>query len=596
MSGQARTLSIIGSSNSRRIFEKRIPHLTAFAGCDVVVKGATTFRTGELACQALKGNDTAVISFVTNTLVDECGMALADELDAKISEVLVKYVEVLKAIPITVTIIIMYPFPRVQPTWVFDSIGFIHSKLDTLLDDLGPNIHRFPYLAVTKDDFETDFIHLKSSVCDTQYQEFCASFTKIFAAVARDLDEFDMSDSDNMLLPTTSAGSLTGDFVGEAAGAGGSLRTGNQWGNVLPQLTPNSQRVRIPNERRSSLKRPASGESNFNGAKSTRLNNGQSIAQPRIDSQRQGANYRNTNPTNNTGYRNARESNFNADRRDRRVGNQWESNPGTSGAGRNPGGSDQIGQSRGRGGNGGGGLRGYGGGDTYQSGARRSSDGAIEVRLANLEKQGERIRMEMVANYELTETALNKANAASVIIDCLPFGSTNSNDLPVDVVGDLVQSMGGPREHVVQAHFLYGGPAPPRGTFARIRATFSSERSAFDFRTEATAARRRGAMPWGSTYVSNDPTKGTKVRIEILQQLAKAAQGTVEGSDADILVSKFEPRPMLLFKRGGKIYKRSVYSEALVRFGRLVVPQAYELARKIAGREYEGRMDVVFGI
>ena len=99
-----------------------------------------------------------------------------------------------------------------------------------------------------------------------------------------------------------------------------------------------------------------------------------------------------------------------------------------------------------------------------------------------------------------------------------------------------------------------------------------------------------------NTYVSNDPTKGTKVHIEILQQLAKSAQGTVEGRDAEILVSKFEARPMLLFKRGGRIYKRLIYSEALLKFGRLVRPEAYELARKIAGRDYEGRMGVVFGI
>ena len=148
----------------------------------------------------------------------------------------------------------------------------------------------------------------------------------------------------------------------------------------------------------------------------------------------------------------------------------------------------------------------------------------------------------------------------------------------------------------MQAYFLNMGQPPSNSVFGKIRAIFSSEKFAFDFRSEATAARRRKDLPWGTAFVSNDPTMGTRVRIEILQQLAKIAQGTVEGRDADVVVSKFESRPQLLFKQGGRVFKRLTYSEALLRFGRLVDPQAYELARKIAGKEYEGRMGVVFGV
>ena len=115
-------------------------HLGTLSGREVTLHGATTFSTGKKACQALKGDDMAVISFVTNTLVDECGSALAEELDEKITDVLEKYIEVIKAIPITVTIIIMYPFPRVEPPWVFESIEYIHNKLNGLLDTLGSHI------------------------------------------------------------------------------------------------------------------------------------------------------------------------------------------------------------------------------------------------------------------------------------------------------------------------------------------------------------------------------------------------------------------------------------------------------------------------
>ena len=294
------------------------------------------------------------------------------------------------------------------------------------------------------------------------------------------------------------------------------------------------------------------------------------------------------------GYRNLN-TNLNMNRPTR---NRWASNPGPRGVGGNPGGSGQNARVEG-GGRGRGNVSGGNVWDNNRPGPHQSSQGtnlSVEGRIDKLEKNGDRLGLEMVTNYELTETALNKINAASVIIDCLPFGMTESNDPAIDVVRDLVVTMGGPESDVSQAYFLNVGVLPLPGVFPKIRAIFISEKAAFDFRSEATAARRRGEVPWEKAYVSNDPTKGTRVRVEILQQLAIAVRATVEGRGAEIVVSKFEPRPMLLFKRGGRVYKRLFYSDALNKFGRLVRPQAYELAKKIAGREYEGRMDVVFGV
>ena len=355
----------------------------------------------------------------------------------------------------------------------------------------------------------------------------------------------------------------------------------NQWGNSLPQLTPNGQRFRS-NDRPDSRKRPAAGGADNNQAKTPRLNRSQFAARPN--------NY--TRQSNELRQQNIGESDM-ANSRDYSR-NQWASNPGPSGANRNPWGSDQNGQGRGRGGGG----RGRGNASGSNVGGINLPRPSQEERSTNVqtETRFKRLEMEMVTNYELTETALNKINANAVIIDCLPFGRTNSNDPAIDVVRGVVGSLGGPVSSVVQAYFLNVGQPPLNSTFAKIRAIFSSEKFAFDFRMEATAARRRKDMPWENTFVSNDPTKGTRVRVEILQQLAKIAQGTVEGRDADVVVSKFESRPQLLFKQGGRVFKRLTYSEALLRFGRLVDPQAYELARKIAGKEYEGRMGVVFGV
>ena len=365
-----------------------------------------------------------------------------------------------------------------------------------------------------------------------------------------------------------------------SADASGSVRPReNQWGNFPPQLTPNGRVFRHngrtdSNGRPDTLKRPAAGGGDIGLAKNPRLSQRQFDAQPSSD----------TRQSNDWGQRNTNDYS-------RR---QWDSNPGPSGANRNPWGSGQNEQGRERGGGGRGrgnasGTSGWGINQPRQSQEVRSSNVPADERFKKLE-------MEMVINYELTETALNKINATAVIIDCIPFGRNNRNDPAIDVVRGLVVSLGGPVSCVVQAYFLNMGQPPSNSVFGKIRAIFSSEKFAFDFRSEATAARRRKDLPWGTSYVSNDPTKGTRVRIEILQQLAKAAQGTIEGRDADVLVSKFESRPQLLFKRGAGIFKRLTYSEALIRFGKLVDPKAYELARRIAGREYEGRMDVVFGV
>ena len=370
--------------------------------------------------------------------------------------------------------------------------------------------------------------------------------------------------------------------------------------SIHQTLKRTNPRGQLPGRWASSQKRPADGALANRDSSRPRFGNSQFASRQPNDyqqSREQGQRQQpsqwsvNANANNNRGWTN----NPNQNSFSRRQGDSVQ---GQSNAGRNDSGSSINGQSRGWGGGG----RGRASWAPEVRGTIQSSqpglaaNGVLERRVGKLEAEMGKMEAEMVANYELTDTALNRTNAAAVIIDSLPFGTCNNNQPAVTVVRELVETMGGPDSIVSLAFFLGGGQAPAPGTFARIKAIFKSEELAFEFRAEATAARRRRELPWTTAYVSNDPTKGTKVRIEILQQLAKAAQATVEGRDAEILVSKFEVRPMMLFKMGGRIYKRVPYTEALLRFGRLVDPKAYELARKIGGREYEGRMGTVFGI
>ena len=628
VAAQGRTLAVIGSSNTRRIFGGHLTQLSVLSGRTATLKGATTFTTGETSCGRLGGDDMAIISFITNTLVEECGNAQAEELNARITKVLEKYVEVIRAIPPTVTVIIMFPFPRVEPAWVFESIDFIQTKLNLLLDSLGPNIHRFPYFHVKREDYESDFIHLKQSVCDKQFKDFYAYFSATFGSnedveLLEDfssdptLSESTTSTSASVPPTTNSSNSLLLTSTAPPAIVAGASNSGadhdhdfnvtdevvrqriNHWGTTdsPARQTGNEQRypprAQIPDRWSSSQKRPADGPLTRDGdLNRQRLSESGFAARPRNDYRQSGGRGQWSSQGDQRSNDTGRGWGNNNTNNNRYSGRQGDSNPGQSDTnGRSSASSGFGGQSRGWGSRGRG--RASGASEVWGSNQPSQPGPAINVMIEN---RFGKLEVEMIANYELTETALNKTNAASVIIDCLPFGTVNSNLPAVTVVRELVETMGGPVSTVKLAFFLGGGVTPSPGTFPKIKAIFDSNESAFEFRSEATAARRRRDRPWATAFVSNDPTKGTRVRIEVLQQLAKVAQTTVEGRGAEILVSKFEARPMLIFKRGGKAYKRLPYIEALQRFGKLVDPREYELARKIGGREYEGRMGTVFGI
>ena len=442
----------------------------------------------------------AVVSFITNTLVDECGAAQADdELEDKITGLLLKYVEVIKTVPPTVTIIVMNPFPRVQPTWVFDSLDLIHDKLNTLLEPLGQNIHVFPYLPVTRDDYETDFIHLKPSVCEKQYVNFCNNFTRIFGTRILLQEEVDVvlsspgdvsatASSSGLQLPPTnvpppSTNSLATFDQDFNSGDVVVLPRVDHWGNDQSQATPSNLRInprgQLPGRWASSQKRPAEGTLADRDSNRPRLGNGQfnsgqtndyrQSSMPRQQQQQQHTNHWGSRGNNNRVWA----SNPNQSGTSRRQG---DLNQGQNNAGRNDSSSGFNGQSRGRGGGG----RGRASGATevwgtiQSSQPNQASNKVLEARVGKLES-------EMVTNYELTETALNKTNAASVIIDGLPFGTRNSNQPAVTVVRELVETMGGPDSIVGLAFFLSGGPSPAPGTFARIKAVFKSEEFAFEF-------------------------------------------------------------------------------------------------------------------
>ena len=94
-------------------------------------------------------------------------------------------------------------------------------------------------------------------------------------------------------------------------------------------------------------------------------------------------------------------------------------------------------------------------------------------------------------------------------------------------------------------------------------------------------------------YISNDSTKATRVRIEILKRIAERIAS--DNKDVELMVNKYDARPMILFKKERRVVKRISYPEAVQRWGNRLQSEDLALPRRIAGREFAGRFAAVFG-
>jgi hypothetical protein len=198
---------------------------------------------------------------------------------------------------------------------------------------------------------------------------------------------------------------------------------------------------------------------------------------------------------------------------------------------------------------------------------------------------------EMMCNWEATDTATNRLNLNVVIIDQIP--KTDFEEAK-DVAAKLVMSTEVESSNLAAAFFL-PGPVDEK-VHPRIRIIFRNNDSAFQFRAAAFRERKAGSEPWKSMFVSNDATKATKVRMEILKRIGDLIKDDQIAKDQEIFVNKFEAKPMLLFKKDRRVVKRIPYPEAIRRWGRKLTRTDLTLARKIAGRELADRFYSMFGV
>ena len=175
-----------------------------------------------------------------------------------------------------------------------------------------------------------------------------------------------------------------------------------------------------------------------------------------------------------------------------------------------------------------------------------------------------------------------------------PFGLGYS-PLPREVANKLV---GSTKVHIgaISSVFVQKYPLPKQGALPDLKITFSSGAIGLLFRQQANSLRKDKVGEWSSIFVSNEPTKSTRVRIAILDTIAKALQRLPSNEGKKMFVTRFDPRPQLCIKTANRTEKRMFYIEVVEKYHSLLTEADLNFARKIAGQTYGDRLCPTFAI
>ena len=201
------------------------------------------------------------------------------------------------------------------------------------------------------------------------------------------------------------------------------------------------------------------------------------------------------------------------------------------------------------------------------------------------------MKFELMAVWEAADVSTNKLNQNVLLFDLIP--KTEKTEA-IEIAKELVESVGLETQMVVAAFFVAGKTT--ENMHPRLRMVCRDYNDAYRIRFEGLKKRREGLEPWKSIFITNDSTKATRVRVEILKKIAERIEKDSVAKDFELIINKFDTRPMLMFKKNGKVVKRIPYPEAIKKWGNRLLDEDLEQPRKIAGRELGNRFHIMFGI
>jgi len=139
---------------------------------------------------------------------------------------------------------------------------------------------------------------------------------------------------------------------------------------------------------------------------------------------------------------------------------------------------------------------------------------------------------------------------------------------------------------------LYLIPTPEKDeTFQDFRLICGSKRDAVELRNRILNARQAKTDPWANAEISNDPVKATRVRLFLLQCIARSQRKTFKG---DVIVNKFADSPNIIFKKDGRVTKQLSFVDAILQHKSEVTRDELLAATRIAGRAYESSLREYF--
>jgi len=535
MAAQLGAFKVIGDSNIRNAFSTRLKLSERISGQTTEFVSAAAYSSGLLALSDLGSASTVLVSFLVNGLVDVTELCTSLEEVDKVLEFKVK--EYMTAIRMaaninpTIKFYMMPPLTRTTPVWIESKLASVTAIMSTQIEG-ATNLFLLPPLLVLSKDLETDGIHLNRS---TQSRLFNHIMDEMFPGersakvknISRERPEFDeeMSSTPAKNKPVDSESALHAEAGLDGAKTRLDELTTDIWAPVIASVLPKAGSSASP-----------TGETRDQDMVDVRTQEPEKVD--------------NTSPV----FKNPDLQQLYQMLSKKMDGVNNESTKALVKA-------DHVGV--------------------------LASNTAKQVECNTLILKSLHLRTAKQA--ELLDSHSNTLNLNVVMISGVSSSLFRAND------GEL------PRIKAVMDRLIKFTPLLASGikfaTYAKyikhpndklpnIKAFFINADTALAFRESANKLRIEKKEFWASVYVSNDPTKSTRVRICILQAIAKRLAPLPANAGKTIFVSRFDVKPQLCFKFSGRVEKRFDYVAAIEKYRSVLKPEDKEAARKVAGKTF----------
>lgn len=527
MAAQLNVFKIIGDSNTRNAFSTRLKLCERITGQTTEFVSASAYSSGLGALSDLGNSSVVYVSFLMNGLIDATELcADLNQIDGVIQNKITEYVAALhlaSSVNPNTKLYTMPPMTRITPFWLESKLPQIVNFVITQAQSV-PNLTVLPPLVVTKENLETDGVHLNresqsrlfSYIMDSLFPDKISTKSKNSSRV-RPVD-----DDDTVTSPPskkTSAGSLSTTPVASTstwpAVTSGPLPAVVQ--NIFDLFEDEDSLVDIP----STQSQPTIADApEDDGSQLTNpdLQQLYQMLSKKIDSVKSSTNLVETKV------------------------------------------------------------------DVVQK-ALSKTNSTVERNTHILRS----LHMRTAVQAEILDAHSNTLSLNFVMISGVPetLIARQGAELPgIKIVMDklitytplLVSGV----KFAVYAKYI----KHQEGKLPNIKACFINSDTALAFRESANKLRIAKKDFWASVYVSNDPTKSTRVRISLLQALAKRIATLPANTGKTIFVSRFDVKPQLCFKFGGRVEKRIDFVAAIEKYRSVLLPEDKEAARKIAGKSF----------